>query len=316
MKLFSTLRKTPERAAAAALPPAEAFPPPPTVQRIPGRAFAPFSPPRPVNPLVFSHSGKIGDIVYAIPFCRAVAAAAGRERFAFHLRTGTVFERTRADGSEVRTPLLDSAGAAFLAPLLERQPFVESVSVSDTPPPGALDLDLFRLQTCLPLWGNSIPNYYLPLAPWLVDPPDLSKPWLSAGVPRGSGPKKIAVFLTSRYPADRLSLSFLEPFREEMVFLGTQSEHSAFESGFFSVERRDIGNLADALDALASVRLAIGNQTGFFALAEALKIPRLLIASGASPNVVPSGGSFQVVHETESARASFSAFYDRFCKTP
>ena len=294
-------------------PPDNAYPPPPTVQRLSGRAFAAFPRPEAGTPLVFSHSGKIGDVVYSLPFCRAVAAAAGRGRFAFHLKTGTVVERTRANGSIARTPLLDAAGAALLAPLLGRQPFVESVSVSDAVPAGALDLDLFRLQTCLPLWGNSLSYYYLPLAPWLADPPDLSRPWLSDGRRLDLGKKRIALFLTSRYPRETLSLSFLEPFREELLFLGTETEHAAFESAWFPVERRKIADFADALDVLSSVRFAIGNQTGFFAIAEALKIPRLLLVSGESPNVVPCGGAFQLLYETHGAESAFAAFRERFC---
>lgn len=305
-------RKRPEPAPRPAFP-GNACPPPPTVQRLSGRAFVPFPRPEAGAPLVFSHSGKIGDVVYSLPFCRAVAAAAGRDRFAFHIKTGTVVERTRANGSVVRTPLLDDAGAALLAPLLRRQPYVESVAVSDGLPAGALDLDLFRLQTCLPLWGNSLPNYYLPLAPWLADPPDLSRPWLSGGRRLDLGKKKIALFLTGREPRENFSFGFLEPFRDEILFLGTASEHAAFEESFFRVDHRAIGDFADAFDVLSSVRLAVGNQTGFFAMAEAMKIPRLLLVPDGNPNNVPCGGAFHLLHETERARETFAAFYGRFC---
>lgn len=306
-------RNRPEPAPRPASP-GNACPPPPTVQRLAGRAFAPFPRPEAGAPLVFSHSGKIGDVVYSLPFCRAVATATGRGRFAFHLKTGTVVERTRANGSVVRTPLFDDAGAALLAPLLRSQPYVDSVAVSDGLPAGALDLDLFRLQTCLPLWGNSLPNYYLPLAPWLAEPPDLSRPWLFGGRETDLGGRKIAIFLSSRYPSEELSFGFLEPFRDELVFLGTKEEHEAFASAWFPVEHRPIRDFADALDVLSSVRLAIGNQTGFYSIAEGLKIPRLLVVSSASPNVVPCGGAFQLLHETESAKATFAAFHERFCR--
>lgn len=298
-------------------PPGIVFPPVPlpTVQHIPGRICAiPFPKPDPSRPFVFSHSGKIGDVVLSLPFCRSVAAAAGRDRFRFHFKTGTVAEKLRPGGFRGPMPLLDEAGAERLRPLLERQPFVESVTVSDAVPDGAFDLDLFRIQTCIPLWGNSIVHYYAPLAPWLVDVPDLSKPWLFGGRIIDLGGKSVALFATERFRRPGFSFSFLEPYRDEILFLGTDAEHAAFEKANFPVFHRTISDFADALDVLSSVRLAIGNQTGFFAMAEALKIPRLLLVSDRDPNVVPCGGAYQFLHETESAKASFLAFRERFCR--
>lgn len=291
------------------------FPPPRSPQTLPGRTGnGVFAPPAGDAPLVFSHSGKIGDIVFSLPFCRAIATATGHGNFAFHIQTGTVIDRMRADGVIVHPRLIDTAGAELLRPLLERQPYISSVSAAPETPAGAIDLDFFRVQTCLPLWSNSIPNYYLPLAPWLAESPDLSSPWLSGGRKLDLGGRRIALFMSSRYPREGLSLGFLEPFRDEIVFLGTAEEHEAFSSAWFPVAHHPIRDFAEALDVLSSVRFAIGNQTGFFAIAEGLKIPRLLIASPASPNVVPCGGAFQLLHETESAKASFLAFRGRFCK--
>lgn len=289
--------------------------PSPALQRIVGH-HGPDEIPRPVpgQPLVFSHSGKIGDLVFALPFCRAVAAAAGIDRFSLHLKTGTVVERVRADGFVFPMPQFDESGATLLRPLLERQPYLKSVSISADLPDGALDLDVFRTQTCLPLWGGALPHYYLPLAPWLVDVPDLSKPWLFGGRTIDLGGKTVVLFATERFRRPGFSFSFLEPFRDEILFLGTDAEHAAFEKTFFPVEHGGIADFAEALDVLSSVRLAIGNQTGFFALAEGMKIPRLMLVSDRDPNVVPCGGSFQLLHETESAKASFLAFRDRFCR--
>ena len=289
--------------------------PTPAFQRIDGpHGPDTFSRPSPDRPLVFSHSGKIGDLVFALPFCRAVAASVEHDRFSMHLKTGTVVERVRADGFVFPMPQFDAAGAELLRPLLERQPYIESVTVSGELPGGALDLDVFRTQTCLPLWGGSLPLFYLSLAPWLVDVPDLSKPWLFGGRKADLGGKTVALFSTERYPRPAFSFSFLEPFRDQILFLGSDAEHAAFETAYFPVEHRKIGDFADALDVLSSVRLAVGNQTGFFAMAEALKVPRLMLVSERDPNVIPSGGAFQLLHEMESAKATFAAFHDRFCR--
>ena len=293
------------------------FPPVPlpTIQRIRGRVpdSVVFRRPAPGETPVFSHSGKIGDIVFSLPFCRAVAAAIGRTAFSFHLKTGTVMEKLRPGGIVIPAPLLDETGARLLKPLLERQSFVESVTVSDAVPDGAIDLDPFRIQTGIPLWGNSLAHYYAPLAPWLVDVPDLSKPWLFGGRKIDLGGKKTALFTTERFRRPGFSFSFLEPFRDEILFLGTDAEHIAFEKANFPVFHRKISDFADALDVLSSVRLVIGNQTGFFAMAEALKMPRLMLVSDRDPNVVPCGGAYQFLHETESAKATFLAFRERFC---
>ena len=293
------------------------FPPVPlpTVQSIPGRNCGiPFPKPAPSRPLVFSHSGKIGDIVLSLPFCRAVAASAGRDRFRFHLKSGTVAEKLRPGGFRERMVLLDPASAELVRPLLERQPFVESVSISDELPEGALDLDLFRVQDCLPLWGGSLSLHYLPLAPWLADAPDLSRPWLFGGRAVDLEGRSIALFATERFRRPGFSFSFLEPFRDEILFLGSDAEHSAFERAFFPVGHRRTADFAEALDVLSSVRLAIGNQTGLFAVAEALKIPRLLLVSDRDPNVIPCGGAFHFLNGTASAKETFLSFRARFCQ--
>lgn len=289
--------------------------PTPAFQRIVGE-HGPAELPRPIpgKPLVFSHSGKIGDLIFALPFCRSVASAAKIDRFSLHLKTGTVVERVRADGFVFPLPQFDAAGAELLRPLLERQPYIRNVTISGDLPAGAIDLDAFRTQTCLPLWGSSLPHYYLPLAPWLVDVPDLSRPWLSGGRTVDLGGKTVALFATERFRRPGFSFSFLEPFRDEILFLGTDTEHAAFEKDFFPVEHRKIADFADALDVLSSVSLAIGNQTGFFAIAEALKIPRLLLVPERDANNIPCDGAFQLLHGTEAAKTSFLAFRDRFCR--
>ena len=289
--------------------------PSPAFQRIVGpHGPDAFPRPSPDRPLVFSHSGKIGDLVFALPFCRAVASATGHDRFSVHLRTGTGVERVRADGFVFPMPQFNRAGAELLRPLLERQPYVESVTISDALPEGALDLDPFRSQTCIPLWRGNIPLYYLPLAPWLVDVPDLSKPWLFGGRRTDLGGKTIVLFATERSQRAGFSFSFLEPFRDEILFLGTDAEHAEFERVCFPVFHRKIADFAEALDVLGSARLVLGNQTGFFAMAEALKIPRLLLVPDRDANNIPCGGAFQLLHEPKTALTTFLAFHDRFCR--
>lgn len=91
---------------------------------------------------------------------------------------------------------------------------------------------------------------------------------------------KILFTLTERYVNQALDYTKLKDFRDRLVFIGTESEYRIFQKKYFDLERAELtpeDNLLTVARYLAGAKGYMSNQTGFFALAELMKINRILL---------------------------------------
>ena len=170
--------------------------------------------------------------------------------------------------------------ALFVAPLLEALPFIDRVTIDDEPD-DAVPLDAFRAMTQLNQsggdirdWYYQLDNEYLPrnFAEKLIDvKPDPST---------FSYRDHVLVCVTERYKNPFVDFSVLQPYFDNITFIGTQKEFDIFSKEAFAAN----GIIPDPQDSLLTVAKLmarakgfIGNQSGFYALAEMMKIPRILI---------------------------------------
>lgn len=120
---------------------------------------------------------------------------------------------------------------------------------------------------------------------------------------------KIIFTLTERYVNLLIDFKVLEHFKNRLVFLGTDSEYNVFNQKYFKIDEKiSPTNLLEVAQYLRGCRGFIGNQTGFFAVAEAMKIPRILLpcdfmmyegrATIGPKNVLPLGGWCQNISFT------------------
>ena len=258
--------------------------------------------------VTFSHSGSIGDIVYSLPFC---LNHTGGEPFSIHLRTGvhTRYAQPHPAGS-VR---LNEGGVSMLRRLLERQPYVSSVTSSGGLPPGCYDLDRFRDLDLLNLSAGSISQWYDMFDPASTERYDLSRPWIGNVE---DGPVQdgcdVVLFRSSRYRRRGMNFLPLRRYASRMTFIGLPEEHRDFCSTFFSVRFHPISDFYEAAVMMKAARFVMGNQTGLFSLAEGMKVPRLLETSYECPNVVMMGGSFSYVVHASMLVDAFEAYWRRF----
>src|SRR6185503_12821434 len=132
---------------------------------------------------------------------------------------------------------------------------------------------------------------------------DLSQRWVDVGqvIARGESwdeiningvniANKILINRTSRYQNHMIHYWFLKEYAKDLVFTGLPEEHEAFcRQWELDIPLLVVKDFLELAIALRSCRYFIGNQSMCFALAEAMKIPRLLEVCPYAPNVIPCG---------------------------
>lgn len=250
--------------------------------------------------MLFNHSGSLGDVLYSLNFAREHARARGEAQFDIHLQTDVPSDSPQLHPSgkwRMSEPL-----ARWLAPLLEAQPYISRVTVSPKFPRGSFNLDEFR-NVPLFMSAGDIRYYYYTLALRPL-PKDLASPMIVAD-PDERTRGKIVIFRTARYHNPLINYAELFSLADDMVFLGLPEEHAAFCREAFPVEYLPTPDALAAARLIAGADMIIGNQTVLFAIAEQLKVPRLLesaqimitngMLSWGCPNVLPLGGSCRIL---------------------
>lgn len=117
---------------------------------------------------------------------------------------------------------------------------------------------------------------------------DLSKPWLDVE-PDDSLQDCIIVNRTLRSRNESINYRFLKG--HPVVFVGHVDEFERFgiENELPDLIYLETRNILELAIAIRSCKFFIGNQSLCFALAEAMKVPRILETCSYLPNVIPCG---------------------------
>jgi hypothetical protein len=228
----------------------------------------------------FRHSGHAGDVIYSLPTIKAFLA--GTDRAELYLRCNIVRNPLTPNGHPLGDLLLNEDYAHRLIPLIGRQAYVRKCAIW-TGEAVDVDLDEFR-KIPFVLQRGTVPRFYsfrFPVCPRLWEP------WLEVDADsRSRG--AIVVNRTPRRHNPEISYRFLSAYRP-VYFIGLPEEYSAFHREVPSAEYLPDAGFLQAGQVIAGSRLFIGNSSCCFAIAEGLKVRRLLEVNPRSPNVVPSG---------------------------
>lgn len=246
--------------------------------------------------VIFNHGGGIGDLLFALYFCRDISRFYGREKFDLHIL---------------------ECMYGFLAPLLETQEYVGKVTCGRMPE-NAVDLNKFR-SLKLNFSAGDIRNWYCNLARVHL-PREFWKPVITVE-PDSSFSDKIILCLTPRYRNVHIDYSRLQIFKDHLVFAGTQEEHRSFQKEFFGIPCLEFDDMLVLAKFIAGAKGFIGNQSGIYSLAECMKTPRILLApefvrsSGAvipgPHNNHPQGGWCEDVSTTEKMLSAMEELINR-----
>jgi hypothetical protein len=239
--------------------------------------------PRPsVGTVAFKHSGNIGDIIYALPAIKALSNGCAAKLF---LKLGVPLNGWSAEEHPLGKAGLTPDIFKQLQPLLEHQAWLSPVQVHDGGPVD-YDLDVFRRMPVIKGGRGHIAHWYF----WVFGvSADLSKPWLELRPAPVSG-KKIVLARSARYRNPGLNHAFLRG-RGEIDFVGTRSEFEEMKKTLPELRHAVCEDFLRLARVIGAARFFIGNQSFPFALAEALKVPRILEVCPHCPDVIPTGGT-------------------------
>ena len=116
---------------------------------------------------------------------------------------------------------------------------------------------------------------------------DLSKKFLDVEE-HPSLKNKITILRSLRYQNPFISYSFLEK-KEDPYYLGTLEEYNHLKKELKNLKFYECKDFLEMAVIINSCKFFIGNLSFGYALAEALKVPRLLESAPSFPLVYPNG---------------------------
>lgn len=220
----------------------------------------------------FKHSGSLGDIIFSIPCCQYFSKTGS-----FYLQPNVkanYYEGCDHPAGDYRMSL---AGANALMPLLNHVGYQAEIYNNQAVD---LDLDWFR-QTHVDISRGSLPRHYL----WAFEATaNLSRPWIYVGTTYHN---RVVVNRTSRYRNPRINYKFLDVYKP--LFIGLEEEYWDFTLECPSAEFAKTNDLLEAAKIIAGSQCFISNQSVCWAIAEGLKVQRVLEVCLFSQNVIPEG---------------------------
>ena len=178
--------------------------------------------------------------------------------------------------------MLTTQSIEFLKPLMLAHPQIIECEKLETQP---IDFNLndFRKYPFDYRMGHICRWYFLTFGVTY----DLSKPWLYAP-PNKEFSNFIIISRSFRYRTPLIDYSFLSSF-ENLGFLGLQDEYEDMKNSIPSLRHIKVSNALEMASIINGCKMFIGNQSFPFAIAEALKVKRVLEVNFENPNVIVDG---------------------------
>lgn len=231
------------------------------------------------------HSGNLGDIIYSLSAVSQLAIdKAAHIVYYIKLDVPSTFtEKTHPVGAV----MMNRKMYDMFYPLLKSQPYIHDVIAIEKNENVLVDydLDLFRkdhknLSACDIKTWNTLS--YPELRPKLHEQCLYVSP-----IPNDY----IIINRSQRYNAPLVDYTILED-KGKCMFVGVESEYNVMKAIAPSVEHLQVKDFKELAGYIEGCKLFVGNQSMPFAIAEQLKVKRVLEQYYGCPNVLPNGGEW------------------------
>ena len=216
---------------------------------------------------VFRHSGARGDIVYGLP---TIASMGGGDL------------KVSLANKAYKSAPMNSEDVRQLSELFETTSYIDSVSVYEG---GRVDCDLNRFRNVCSDYAHLARCHLMVFGVGC----DLSAPWIDIDNVGRKCEAPIVVSRSGRYHG-YFDWDVLEGMERDCIFLGTEDEYEEFEQ-VTGIQIPYLGKVTmlEMARVIAGSSLFIGNQSFPYAVAEAMKVPRVLEVFMDALNSLPSG---------------------------
>ena len=225
--------------------------------------------------LTFKHSGNAGDIIYSLPAIKTLT-----DNAVLFLNLNVRIQMRNPEEHPVGGVQLNETMFKMLKPLLLGTGFIKGVYVYNNEEID-YNLDRFRAQPINLSMGN-ISRWYSNI---VEKPVNLTDPWLNSYSILNN---RVVIARSERYLNPNLDYSFLTEFNP--LFLGIEKEFAIMARIIKGLEFYPVKNFMEMAQMISGSRLFIGNQSLPYAIAEGLKVRRILETCLYAGNVIPCGG--------------------------
>lgn len=215
----------------------------------------------------FKHSGNLGDIIYALPTIIALDGGV------LYLATGDYKPSIRSDAPKP-SPFSYISAIQMIA-LLKNQPYLKDVKIYSGESVD-YDLDQFREHAFSDgfLSEDHLAEWHLKIFDVHFD---LCNRWLYNISPTHINDIIITYSLRSVDNAKLFNWKVLGDYESKCSFIGFKDEYFEFKKRTgLNIEYWQVNNILEMAQAIKGSKLLVSNQTLGFALAEAMKHPRIL----------------------------------------
>ncbi|WP_114793184.1 OmpH family outer membrane protein [Niabella yanshanensis] len=235
----------------------------------------------PVSKIVnVKHSGQLGDLIYSIP---AMKALSGEQGIRLYLPLDQPITQESYWSHPLGNVMLNSSIYKMAEPLLTVQPIIHSCDTYQQQHID-IDLDIFRKLPWNHHKGHISRWHFL----YYPGGSDLSKQWLYVPAIDPTAKNGIVICRSQRYNAPGIDYSFLKKY-PEVYFLGVENEYRLLKQSIPNLTYLPVKDFLQMASIIAGAKLFIGNQSAPFAMAEGLKVNRLLETYFDCPNVIIEG---------------------------
>ena len=227
----------------------------------------------------FLHYGHLGDIINSLPVIKELSKT--KKCFLYIQKNKKIPKHVVSKNHPFGDVYLSEKAINKMLPLLQSQKFIEKVEIYNNQEVN-IDLNFFRE---LPI------NFNIDSVRWYSHLtgkfPDLSNNYIE--VPNHEKFKNYIVIMRSLRRQNKfIDYSFLSSYKN-LVFVGLKNEFENLKTKINNLEYYDSKDFLELASIIKNARIFIGNLSFGYALAEAIKVPRLLESAPNFPLVYPNG---------------------------
>ncbi len=227
----------------------------------------------------FLHYGHLGDIINSLPTIKEISK---KKQCSLYIQKNKLIPKHAVSKNHpFGSVYLTEKSILKMLPLLKRQEYLKNVEIYSNQKID-VDLNFFRE---LPINFNiDSVRWYFHLTGCF---PDLSKNYLEVNN-HEKFKNYIVIMRSLRRQNKFIDYSFLSSFKN-IVFIGLINEFDDLKTKINNLEYFDSRDFLELSMIIKNSKLFIGNLSFGYALAEALKVPRLLESGPNFPLVYPNG---------------------------